>query len=77
MSEDQFRVNLVKDMVIKLRLKSLHLGDGIAASNQIFTKSEPKEAGFHGIVGYLVKTNNYSRRFLKIQSEDGRSSFSM
>lgn len=58
MSEDQFIVNLVKDIVIKLKLKSLHLGDGVAASNQIFTKSKPKEADFHGIVGYLVKTSN-------------------
>lgn len=64
-SEDQFRVNLVKDIAIKLKLKSLHLGDGIAASNQIFTKSEPKEAGFHGIVGYLVKTNNDKYSFLE------------
>lgn len=58
MSEDQFRVNIIKDAMILFKLKSLRLGEGIAASNQIFTKNEPIEAGFHGLVGYLVKTSD-------------------
>lgn len=49
MSQEQFRVSLIKDAILALRLNSLREGDYVADSNQIFDKNEPTEDGFQGM----------------------------
>ncbi len=58
MSQEQFRVSLIKDAILALRLNSLREGDYVAGSNQIFDKNEPTEDGFHGLKAQIIATKN-------------------
>ncbi|WP_297953973.1 hypothetical protein [uncultured Lactobacillus sp.] len=58
MSQEQFRVSLIKDAILILRINSLREGDYVAGSNQIFNKNEPAEDGFHGLKAQIITTEN-------------------
>lgn len=58
MLQEQFRVSLIIDAILALRLNSLREGDYVAGSNRIFDKNEPTEDGFHGLKAQIITIKN-------------------